>query len=630
MNAERRWTDHVKKQTRGNPDPDFRRWAITAAIAPFVVILILTFLIAPIFWPDVAKDLGSRLGETFIGYLIFLTCAATVWKIWRERTVAAQVEVEKPGEAASVQSSKTLGDMKSRPATLCKYGNAVIITAMAVYLFIAPVVILLFDLADPVLRGRGVPRCARRWHRALTPRYARWARERVASKRGANLPDPSVSSTEWPLFGSVFYLLATEALQADWQAHPRGPEPREYAHEAIDAAAALVADPAHAKWVRDYWGENYLHRENCFYRMLLISAAVSHANLTGRATYLPMLRDQVETLAAEIDNSPFGWIEDYPGECYPDDILVAVAAIKRADAVLGTDHSEFIQRALRGFTGTRLDIETGLPPYAGTAHIGEPLGPSRGCGNSYVAMFAPEIWPDEAREWYARYERDFWQHRRMLKGFREWPRGWEKGDWYMDVDAGPVLDGFGTAASAFGIAGARTNGRFDHAAPLAAEALVTSWPLPGGTLAGPRILSNAAEAPYLGEACILFCLSRQPAAGFPDVTGSAINGYVVIALLAYLAVAALLLIAAWLSVRRWRRNPDRPVPAEILQLAAWLVLLLSSLSLLFFGLLRPGLIILLLAQFLPLARRSAARPSDRAGMELIAKEGDSAFGKTQS
>ena len=265
-----------------------------------------------------------------------------------------------------------MSETRIRPATVCTYGNAAIIAALALYFFVAPVVILLFDFADPALRGPGIPQCAWRWHRALTPKYARWARERMRSGRAENLGTEDVSGTEWPLFGSVFYLLATEALQKDWEEHPVGVAPKVYAREAIDAAADLVTDPGQAGWVRKHYGAKYLHEEDCFYRMLLICAATSHAKLTGSSKHLALLRDQVETLSAEIDRSRAGLLEDYPGECYPGDVVCAIAAIKRADAVLGTDHSAFCSRALRAFSGDRLDPATGLPVYLAYSYAGIP------------------------------------------------------------------------------------------------------------------------------------------------------------------------------------------------------------------------------------------------------------------
>jgi hypothetical protein len=504
---------------------------------------------------------------------------------------------------------KIMSAMRIRPATVCAYGNAAIIAALALYFFVAPVGILLFDFANPALRGPGIPQCAWRWHRALTPKFARWARERMRSGRAKNLGTDNVSGTEWPLFGSVFYLRATEALQKDWDERPSGVAPKVYAREAIDAAADLVTDSGQAGWVRKHYGAKYLHEEDCFYRMLLISAATSHARLTGNSKYLALLRDQVETLSAEIDRSRAGLLEDYPGECYPGDVVCAIAAIQRADVLLGTDHSAFCSRALRGFSGDRLDAAIGLPPYFADVWNGCPLSPARGCSNSYVTTFGPEVWPDAARGWYALYEKHFWQHRLWAAGFREWPRGDEHGDWYYDVDSGPVIAGHGTAACAYGIGAARTNGRFDQAWPLSAEALVMSWPLPGGALAGARILSNTVEAPYLGEAGMLFIFTRQPLPGFDVVKGGRLTGFVYVILCAYLAVAAILIFGAWRSIRRWRRNADRTVPLEKYQFAAWSALILGAAAIFLLGPWQAALVSLLLAQFLPHTREQQAAQS---------------------
>src|SRR4030042_516987 len=156
-----------------------------------------------------------------------------------------------------------------------------------------------------------------------------------------------------------------EALQ---EVHHMNPtlatsSPRSYAQRAISAAAALITDPNHATWVREHWGDNYLTKENLFYRMLLISGLTSYQKLLSDRKYEDLLRSQVESLASELAESPYGLLDDYPGQCYPVDVLPAIAAIRRADAVLGTNHSEFAARAIRGFEGTRLDDDTGLPAY---------------------------------------------------------------------------------------------------------------------------------------------------------------------------------------------------------------------------------------------------------------------------
>lgn len=496
-----------------------------------------------------------------------------------------------------------------RAATVCRYGNAIIAIGLAFYFFLIPFAILVDAVSDSALRYPGIPHFAERLHRSLTPKYERWARERIGSGAATKLGIEEISATEWPLFGSVFYLWATEELQKDWEfaGENRGIAPAVYARDAIDAATALVLDEGHAAWVKEHWGDDYLHKQNCFYRMLLISAATSHEQLLGTGEHLDLLRDQVESLSTEIDASPIGLIEDYPYECYPGDVMMAVAAIRRADAVLGTDHSAFVQRAFRAFDDERFD-ETGLPPYAASAEDGKLSTCARGCSNSYVLIAAPELWPETAREWYARCEEHFWQRKAWAAGFREFPKGPYSVNWYADVDSGPVIAGYGAAASAFGIAAARANGRFDHAYPLAAEALVASWPLPDGTLLVPRILSNLADAPYLGEAAMLYCLTRQPVEGVEATTGGRMPPLVYIGLAAYPIVGLLIVGDSLLRVRRWRRSP-RGVPSAGAQLGVWAVLLATGVLL---GILVSwvyGLPAILIAQLLPRRGKRSRRDS---------------------
>jgi hypothetical protein len=108
-------------------------------------------------------------------------------------------------------------------------------------------------------------------------------------------------------------------------------------------------------------------------------------------------------------------------------------------------------------------------------------------GIAFMLIWAPPLWPDISQEWYASYDHHFWQREWATAGFREFSKELSYGDWFIDVDAGPVMGGYGTAASAFGIGTSRTYGRFDQSYPLNAEALAASWPLPDGTRLGPRM-----------------------------------------------------------------------------------------------------------------------------------------------
>jgi hypothetical protein len=482
------------------------------------------------------------------------------------------------------------------------YGNAIVALVAVTYFFALPAAILVQALSDPGLRMGKIPRIAFRWHRSLSERFEPWARKRIASGRATQLSTSNISGTEWPLFSSVFYLWATEALQDAWKKDPSLSRvmPSEYARGAIEAVTALVADPNHATWVKAYWGDEYLRRENLFYRMLLISGLTCHQKLLGDKTYQSLLSDQVEALANEIDRSPFGLLDDYPAQCYPVDVLAAIAAIRKADAVLGTDHAAFATRAVRAFEGTRLDSATGLPAYFVASKTGLGLGSARGCGLSFMLVWAPELWPETAQQWYARYQEHFWQEGWLFAGFREFPQDHSIANWQLfDVDAGPVLAGYGTAASAFGVGAARANGDLEHAYPLSAQALVASWPLPDGTLLLPSFLSNLSDAPFTGESALLFSLTRQSimsstvtAGRLPVSVYLALGGYFVTPVVGFSAVA--------LQIKRWEKGfKQKDFLAARWQLSLWLIFVGTGALAFMLSWQLTSVLLLLSAQFLP-------------------------------
>ncbi len=501
--------------------------------------------------------------------------------------------------------------------TLCVNINAAIIIALSAYALLIPAVMLIRSLRDPCLYSGDQLRCAFHWHRSLSPRYEKWARQRVESGAATTLTTEDIAGTEWPVFGSVFYLWATEALQ---QVHYMNPtlassSPRSYARGAITAAAELIVDPNHATWVREHWGDDYLKKENLFYRMLLISGLTSYQKLLGDRRYEDLLRSQVESLANELDESPYGLLDDYPGQCYPVDVLPAIAAIRRADTVLGTDHSEFTARAIRGFQGTCLDEDTGLPAYIVDSKTGRAEDSARGVGLSFMLIWAPELWPETAREWYAKYEEHFWQQGRWFAGFREYPNRIDVGRFaFGEVDAGPVIGGYGVAACAFGVGAARAMGRPDHTYPLAAQAIVAAWPLPDGTMLGPRLLSGLpfcdkfakwgpsgfSDAPYLGEAALLFALTRRPVLVSKLIDRGKLPWSVYAGVILGICLGTYIIIATILKMRRWhKRKAELRVPAAALQVSAWSLLIIAAVLTWFILSIWVGLILLLTAQLIP-------------------------------
>lgn len=490
--------------------------------------------------------------------------------------------------------------MAKKVASIRTYGNAVIGIALALYFFIIPFGTLVNILRDPGLHNGEMPRFLYQWHQQLSQKYEPWANQRVESSRAANLNLDNISGTEWPMFSAVYYLWATESLQDAWEANPslNPTMPKAYAKGAIEAAAALINDPNHANWVKVHWGDDYLEQENLFYRMLLISGLTSYQKLLDDDTYTALLINQVDSLSTELDNSPFGLLDDYPGQCYPIDILPAIAAIQRADEVLGTDHSKSTARAVRGFEGTRLDNATGLPAYIANSKTGQGFGSARGVGISYMLIWVPELWPATAQDWYSRYENHFWQTDWLISGVREFPHASLAPEWHLDVDAGPVINGYGTASTAFAIGATRANGRFDQAYPLSAEALVASWPLLNGTLLGARSLSNLSDAPFISETALLFNLSRQPMGDTLTLEKTKLPFIVYLGLFIYAFIGLAWISIAVKSIKRWRAQlPSAQYPNSYLPFIGWASLILIGTIAIIFHSPIIGIFMLFVAQF---------------------------------
>jgi hypothetical protein len=336
---------------------------------------------------------------------------------------------------------------------------------------------------------------------AAAARYRGWAAHFLESRRAASLDGADVADTEWPMFGSVFLLLAAQELSSQRQA----PLPAA-THDAVRLAAQVVADPTTATWVQRKWGPSYLERENVFYRMLLVLGLGSYEAQTGDRRYAALLGAQTESLTRELLAAPLHLADDYPGECYPNDVLWAVAALRRATA-LGygspADVARLAREVLAVLNGPAL-AEQGLPAFRVDALSGAPLQPARGSGNSGILSMAAELDAEIASRWFARYVDHYWSDA-ALHGFREAPRGTSG---YPDVDSGPVLLGVGSVASAFGIGAARSVGRLDHAVPLAMEAVAASWPTPFGPLVPGLMGWIAADGWCFGELALLFSFTR--------------------------------------------------------------------------------------------------------------------------
>ncbi|MDD4735722.1 MAG: hypothetical protein PHP44_06420 [Kiritimatiellae bacterium] len=373
--------------------------------------------------------------------------------------------------------------------------------AFSLCFFIYPVITISRLLMDDTLKNTGQSRLVPAWFQGCAHRYARWAETYLNSEYAARQNHQDVAATEWPMFGSVFFLVTAQDLQERGLIDAQ----RGIVHKAIEEAAAIVVSPVTASWVKQKWGDRYLEKENVFYGMLLILGLSSYEALTGDRQYHDMMCRQRTTLARELAESKFLMKDDYPGECYPNDVLWAVAAIQRAAELDDARHDQLARELMAVLDGP-LCAPEGLPAFQVDAVSGWRLQGARGSGNSGILLFAPELDRSIAARWYAAYANAFWSAGPLVVGFRETPHGQD--DHFMDVDSGPVVFGLGSAASAFGIGAAKAAGRLDHAVPLTLEAVACSWPTPFGFIV-PGLLSYfAVQSWSLGEVALLFSMTR--------------------------------------------------------------------------------------------------------------------------
>jgi hypothetical protein len=378
---------------------------------------------------------------------------------------------------------------------------SMVVIIAATTLFVYPALVLSALLLESTLKSTGQSRMVPGWFVASSSRFINWADEFSDTQFAATVYHDDVAASEWPMFGAVLFLVTANDLHQQGLINGQTGVVRKAAEKAV----SIVASPTTATWVKTKWGNHYLERENVFYRMLLILGLSAFEELTGDQQHRSVMSEQRKTLAAELSAAHLHLKDDYPGECYPNDILWAVAAIQRAANLEETNHHELVTSLMTVFDGP-VKAKEGLPAFQMDANSGRIVQHARGCGNSGILLFAAELDSEIARRWYDAYEQYFWTNNRWYSGFREFPHG--ATDAFDDVDSGPVVWGVGSVASAFGIGAAKTVGRLDHAVPLTYEAIAASWPTPLGFLV-PGIMGKlAAQSWCLGEVALLFSMTR--------------------------------------------------------------------------------------------------------------------------
>jgi hypothetical protein len=177
------------------------------------------------------------------------------------------------------------------------------------------------------------------------------------------------------------------------------------------------------------------------------------------------------TAALDGGRSPF--LAAYPGQSWPVDSVVAVAALRAADGVTGADHAALVRRWVDR-AGSLADPRTGLLPHRTDVSSGRALEGSRGTSQSVIQRFWPLVDPVGAPASYARFRERFVTTQWGFVGVREYPPGVEGPG---DVDSGPLVAGLSGSATAVAIGAATVNGDRALAATLVHEADLAGVPL---------------------------------------------------------------------------------------------------------------------------------------------------------
>ena len=193
-----------------------------------------------------------------------------------------------------------------------------------------------------------------------------------------------------------------------------------------------------------------------------------------KPAYKPLLTERVDGMAARFKKSKKLLLESYPDECWVFDHGVALDAIKMADRLDGTDHSELIRDWLAMARQRLVDPKSGLLISACQTD-GTPIYGPEGSSIWMVAHSLQLLDADFARD---QYDRARHQLGAITLGFgyaHEWPKTW-KGD--ADIDSGPIIPWFEISAGSSGMAfiGASSFGDDSFLASLATTVEFAGFP----------------------------------------------------------------------------------------------------------------------------------------------------------
>ena len=178
--------------------------------------------------------------------------------------------------------------------------------------------------------------------------------------------------------------------------------------------------------------------------MMLASRRV----LDEKPQYKSALTARVNLIADGLRQSPHLALESYPDECWTFDHAVALAAIRVADYLDGSDHSALLRDWVAHARKDLVHPKSGLLVSTFATDGSTGIGPE-GSTIWMVAHCLQLIDEDFAREQYDRARHELGGTSLGFSYAREWPDSW-KGP--PDIDSGPIIPIFEISAGSSGMA----------------------------------------------------------------------------------------------------------------------------------------------------------------------------------
>ena len=190
--------------------------------------------------------------------------------------------------------------------------------------------------------------------------------------------------------------------------------------------------------------------------------------------YKPLLAGRVDLIVERLQRSPNRVLESYPNECWMFDHAVALAVLRMADRLDGTDHSALCREWVAMAKRKLVHRESGLLVSSFTTD-GETIDGPEGSTLWMVAHCLQLVDADFAREQYALARRELGRTTLGFSYAREWPATWHGP---ADIDSGPIIPVFQISAGSSGMAfiGASAFGDDSFLASLAATLDFAAFP----------------------------------------------------------------------------------------------------------------------------------------------------------